>query len=61
MEAKVFDTFESDHLFEEWVSNHIIMEDYIIIAACKDDCTKNLTWNSRKWFSDLGSRQVEKI
>ena len=37
------------------------MDDYIIIAACKDDCTKNLTWNSRKWFTDLGSRQVEKI
>ena len=33
----------------------------IIVAACKDDCATNLSYNVKKWFARMGSREISKI
>lgn len=40
--AKVFDTYRSCDSFDEFCSRDI-PENYIIIAACKDDCANSLS------------------
>lgn len=55
--AKVFDTYKYSKAFDDFIAGGI-PELYIVIAACKDDCTKNLSWNGRKWFQGLGSKEI---
>ena len=55
--AKVFDTYESSYYFDSFVQTEI-PEGHIVIAACKDDCTKNLSTNGKKFFSDMGSKEI---
>ena len=47
--AKVFDTYKSSKAFEEFITNKYIVvpEGYIVVAACADDCTKNLSARSK--------------
>lgn len=42
--AKVFDTYESSHKLDSMISNNLIPEGHIVAVACKDDCTKNLSY-----------------
>ena len=41
--AMVFDTYESSDSFEEFISGKNFPKGSIIIAACKDECTSNLS------------------
>ena len=46
----VFDTYKSSAAFEWFCENTEIPDGYIIIAACKDDCSNNLSLVGREWF-----------
>ena len=40
--AQVFDTYKTSHQLDHFIHDGI-PKGYIIIAACKDDCAKNLS------------------
>ena len=54
--AKVFDTYDDEGLdFDRFVKQPLL-DGLIVIAACKDDCTSNLSDNAKQWFADMGSQ-----
>ena len=55
--ARIFDTYESSEQFYEFIT-HNVPEGYIVIVACKDDCVKNLTLESKMWFDAMGSVEI---
>ena len=59
--AKVFDTYKSSEEFELFITNHKPPEDSIVIAACKDECAKNLSKSAKKFFSDMGSMKIDNL
>ena len=54
-EAKVFDTYNSSAEFDKFIENDI-PDGYILVAACKDDCTKRLSQGAKAWFQKMGSK-----
>ena len=56
--AKVFDTYKSSTLFEEFIASLDIPTGFIILAACKDECTSNLSDTAKRWFADMGSNHI---
>ena len=59
--AKIFDTYKSSEEFELFITNHKPPEDSIVIAACKDECVKNLSKLAKKFFSDMGSMKIDNL
>ena len=62
--TQVFDTYKSSASFENFLSfspwsNK--MKDKIVIAACKDECTDNLSNTVIRWFEDLGSKEIRNL
>ena len=55
--AKVFDTHVSSDEFESFIQffQKGILEDHIVVSACKDDCATKLSWDIKKWFESMGS------
>ena len=54
--AKVFDTYKTSELFDEFITG--IPQGYIVVAACKDDCWTSLTRAGQAWFLAMGSREI---
>ena len=47
-QVRVFDTYKSSHQLQYFISKpENIPESYIIVAACQDDITKNLSHESK--------------
>ena len=63
--AQVFDTYKSSDMFEElFVKSKRMLElsfGYIVAAACKDDCVRNLSEDAKQWFSDMGSKEIKNL
>ena len=55
--SQTFDTYKSSVNFDEFTSKPL-PAGKIVIAACKDECTKNLSEGGRKWFSKIGSWEI---
>ena len=55
--AKAFDTFYRSDGFDKFIQTKL-EDNLIIIAACKDDCVKNMSEKGKQWFSDLGSKEI---
>ena len=55
--AIVFDTYESSKKLDEFIWNDI-PNGYIVIAACMDECTKNLSDSAKLWFENMGSQEI---
>ena len=55
--ARVFDTYKKGDSFDEFI-NREIPEGLIVVAACKDDMATNLSHEGRKWFGDMGSKEI---
>lgn len=53
-QSQVFDTYESSASFDDFIIYDVFAGD-IIVAACRDDCFRNLSENAKQWFSDMGS------
>lgn len=58
--AKVFDTYKSSYQFGEFIAQQI-PDEHIVIAACKDDCTQNLSNEGKLWFASMGSEEIWKL
>lgn len=58
--AKVFDTYKSSVELEKFIEK-AIPTGHIVVAACKDDCAKGLSWSGRKWFINMGSKEIVKL
>ena len=57
--AKVFDTNKGSFDFNEFTDKLLLSKGDIVIAASKDDCEQGLNDHAKKWFQDLGSRQID--
>lgn len=55
--AKAFDTYTTSDAFEDFIA-HDIPDDYIIVAACKDDCANRLSYNVQTFFGQMGSQEI---
>lgn len=55
--CQVFDTYKTSNNFDEFIMKDI-PENYIIVAACSDECISNLSQKGKQWFSNLGSKQI---
>ena len=58
--AMAFDTYKSSKRLDEFV-DHGVNDDFMVIAACKDDCATNLSDKAKKWFSDMGSVEINNV
>lgn len=56
--AKVFDTYKSSDELDNFIKSNDIPKGYIVAAACKDDCTTNLSKRGISWFETLGSKEL---
>ena len=52
--AKVFDTYKTSGRFEEFIAKSVPLN-FIVVAACKDDCANGLSEISKQWFASMGS------
>lgn len=50
--AVVFDTYKSSKELDFFIKNAYIPEGFIIAVACMDECTLNLSEESKKWFGE---------
>lgn len=58
---KVFDTYTTSALFDDFIDGDTIKPGFIVAAACKDECVKGLSNKARKWFADMGSKEIYKV
>ena len=56
--AQIFDTYTSSEPFEEfiWGLKKINYNNFIVITACKDECTTKLSETVRYWYDKMGSK-----
>lgn len=59
----VFDTYKSSYVLEQFINNVSVdmPHGFIIVAVCKDECSKKLTDNCKDWFRGIGSKQIDKL
>ena len=55
--SQVFDTYKSSEKFEAFIDKKI-PAGFMVIAACKDDCTTNLSTKAKDWFADMGASGI---
>ena len=55
--TKIFDTYDSSKEFEKFITQNLPAHS-IVIAACQDECSKNLSDDVKRWFTDMGSSEV---
>ena len=54
--AQIFDTYDKDsQQLDRFICNDRIPSNYIIAAACKDECTKTLSEEAILWFEAMGA------
>ena len=61
--AKVFDTYQTSRghdSFDAYITKHI-PEGHIVVAACKDECTTQLSEEGKQWFSSMGSTEIQNL
>ena len=58
--AKVFDTYKSSVGLKKFMSEEIPVG-AIVVAACKDECTTALTWETKRLFATMGSMDIMKL
>lgn len=56
--AMVFDTYKSSEEFENFINEYEIADNYLVLAACDDECTKHLSHKCKMFFSNMGSREI---
>lgn len=59
--AKVFDTYKSSDELDTWIDKGTIPADYIVVAACRDDCVTRLSEMAKTWFTNMGSKQITNL
>ena len=55
--AQVFDTYKSSDNLDAFIHSSL-PEGFIVIVACKDECTTSLSEIAREWLRSMGSKDV---
>ena len=58
--AGIFDTYKSSESLNEFIFKGVPQGD-IVVAACKDECTRAMSSTGKYWFSDMGSKEIWKL
>ena len=58
--GQIFDTYKSSFAFDKFIDTEI-PKGTIVLATCMDECAKNLSDKARKWFSDMGSIEIDNL
>ena len=53
--TKVFDTYKSSSRFDKFTKRKL-PKGYIVVAACKDECSTKLSEKIFTWFERMGSK-----
>ena len=56
--AEIFDTYKSSNALDWMIKKIDGKKDFIIVAACKDECVTKLSFYAKKWFSNMGSAEI---
>ena len=59
--AEVFDTYKLSEKFDKFIDSNKAPEGCIVVAACKDECTRKLSTKAKFWFSSMGSSEIGKL
>ena len=59
--AKSFDTYKSPVEFDNYVKWNKHPTGYIMVIACKDECSTLLSRMSKDWLKNMGSREFGNI
>lgn len=61
--SKIFDTCTTSQILEAFIEElqEFIVKDYIICAACHDECTKNMSQKVKDWFISMGSLEINNL
>ena len=43
------------------IDNDLKDKDYIVVAACKDECFIALSEHSKEWFISMGSNEIKRL
>ena len=57
----IFDTYKTSEPFEIFLECHSLPDDFIVVAACKDECVTSLSDDIKDWFTKIGSKEIEKL
>ena len=55
--AQVFDTYTTSEYIDKFIKFDF-PEGSVVVAACKDECAKNLSNDARQWFANMGSKEI---
>lgn len=55
--TKVFDTYKTSIGFHKFIAQDI-PKGCIVLAACQDDMSTNLSMDFKEWFSEMGSTEI---
>ena len=59
--AKVFDTYKSSDDLEAFIKSESVVDGNIVVAACKDEMTTELSGLAKHWLGEMGSLFVWKL
>ena len=57
VKAQAYDTHESSEELEKFISEEMAYGS-IVVAACQDECSKNLSEKVKEWFQRMGSKEI---
>ena len=55
--ARVFDTYHTSDNLDQFISGTELPDGSIVVVACQDDCTNNLSATAKRWLTDMGSAE----
>ena len=58
--ASVFDTYARSSEFDDFIEGGI-PRDFIVVAACKGDCSLRLSLKAKYWFAKMGSKEIWRL
>ena len=58
--AEVFDTYKTSLALDRFIDQGI-PEGCIVVATCRDDCTKALSDKAKTWLMGLGSKEISNV
>ena len=58
--ARVFDTYKTSEKLDSFILN-CVPKNYIVVAACKDECVSKLSLAAMQWFIGMGSQEIKKL
>ena len=58
--AGAFDTYKSSAELDAFVKQDVT-EGFIVVAACMDDCSTQLSPQAKQWFEKLGSKEISQL